>query len=157
MLKRQHGGQMVPLYGCLSHWKRGPSICANRLLGRSDTVDAEVLATLQDDIMRHSVIEEAIRMALAELAPARQTMNRRWLATELMTVRAECERLADAMARGGPLDVLLERLQARQARRLVLEGELAAERSMAAHTSPAALEQRLRAKLADWRGSSPGT
>ena len=79
-------------------------------------------------------------------------MNRRRLATELMTVRAECERLADAIARGGPLDVLLERLQARQARRLVLEGELAAERSLAAHTSPAALEQRLRAKLAGWRG-----
>jgi hypothetical protein len=38
-------------------------------------------------------------------------------------VRAECERLADG-----------------------------AERSIASHTSPAALEQRLRAKLADWRG-----
>ena len=77
MLKRQHGGQMVPLYGCLTHWKRGASICANGLLGRSDTLDAEVLATLQDDIMRPSVIEEAIRMAMAELAPARQTVNRR--------------------------------------------------------------------------------
>ena len=150
--KRQHGGQLVPLYGCLSHWKRGPSICANRLLGRPDTVDAEVLATLQDDIMRPRVIEEAIRIAMAELAPARQTVNRRRLAAELTTVRAECERLADAIARGGPLDVLVERLQERQARRVVIEGELAAERSMASHTSPAALEQRLRAKLADWRG-----
>jgi len=95
---------------------------------------------------------------MTELAVARQTVNRRRLATELTTVRAECERLADDIALGGPLDVLLERLQARQARRPVLEGELAAERSMAAHTSPAALEQGLRAKLADWRGgSSPAT
>ncbi len=80
---------------------------------------------------------------MTELAVARQTVNRRRLATELTTVRAECERLADDIALGGPLDVLLERLQARQARRPVLEGELAAERSMAAHTSPAALEQGL--------------
>jgi site-specific DNA recombinase len=149
VLKRQHGGQMVPLYGCLSHWKRGPSICANRLLGRSDTVDAEVLATLQDDIMRPRVIEEAIRIAMAELAPARQTVNRRRLAAELTAVRAQCERLADGIALGGPLDALVARLQERQARRAVLEGELAAERSLASHTSPPALEQRLRAKLAD--------
>ena len=40
-------------------------------------------------------------------------------------MRAECERLADAIGRGGPLDALLERLRARQARRQELEGQFA--------------------------------
>jgi hypothetical protein len=89
-----------------------------------DALDAEVLATLKDDVMRPAVVEEAIRLALAELAPARTAATGRRLEIELAAVRDECERLADAIARGGPLDVLLERLQSRQARRVVLEGEL---------------------------------
>jgi hypothetical protein len=122
------------------------------LLGRTDALDAEVLTTLQDDILRPNVIERAIRLAIEDLAPARQTANRRKLATDLATVRAECERLAEAIARGGPMDVLLERLRDRQARRTLLEGQLAAERSMAPQASSQALDRRLRAKLEDWRG-----
>jgi hypothetical protein len=119
---------------------------------RMESLDAEVLATLEDDIMRPSVVEEAIRLALAELARARQSAARRRLETELAAVRLECERLAEAIAHGGPLDVLMERLRARQTRRVALEGELAAQRQVASYASPHALEARLRAKLADWRG-----
>jgi hypothetical protein len=148
---RQHGGHRVPFYGCLSHWKRGPRVCGNRLLGRAEVMDAEVLATLQDDVLRPAVVERAVRLALAELAPARQTATQHRLARELATVRAECERLADAIARGGALDVLLERLQARQARRMALEAELAVARAHVPTGSADGLERRLRAKLADWR------
>jgi hypothetical protein len=58
----------------------------------------------------------------------------------------------NGVARSGALDVLLERLQARQARRVVLEGELAAQRAHVPYGSADGLERRLRAKLADWRG-----
>jgi len=111
------------------------------------------LATLRDDIMRPSVIEEAIRLTLAEFAPSRRCAGRRRLETELAIVRGECERLADAIARGGPIDVLLERLQARQSRRVVLEGELAALRASDVQAPPGSqTAHRLRVKLADWRG-----
>lgn len=59
-------------YGCTSFWRRGPKVCTNKLVGRMDVIDEEVLATLQDDICRPTVIEEAIRLALEELTPARQ-------------------------------------------------------------------------------------
>jgi hypothetical protein len=146
---RKHGGQRVFFYGCTAFWKRGATVCANNLVARMDVLDAEVLATLQDDVCRPAVVEEAIRLALEELAPARQDRNRERLEAELVTVRQECDRLAEAIGRGGPLDALVERLTARQARRVTLEGELSHRRP---HVSLAALEGRLRAKLADWRG-----
>ena len=45
-----------------------------------------------------------------ELSPKRQSHRLATLERELATVRAECERLAEAIGRGGPLDALLERL-----------------------------------------------
>jgi hypothetical protein len=50
------------------------------------------------------------------------------------------------------LDVLVRRLQARQARREELQAALAAGRPLAQPSAPGGLEGRLRAKLADWRG-----
>jgi site-specific DNA recombinase len=149
---RQHGGQRVFFYGCTSFWKRGAKVCPNNMVARMDALDAEVLATLQDDVFRPSVVEEAIRLALAELAPARQDSNRRQLDAELSTVRQECDRLAEAIGHGGPLDAFVERLGARQARRVALEGELRKRAVERPHVSLEALEARLRAKLADWRG-----
>ena len=115
-------------------------------------VDAEVLATLQDDVCRPAVIEEAIRLALEELAPARQNRSREHLADELATVRHECERLAEAIGRGGPLDALLGRLTERQGRATAIEQELGQMRSERSVINLDGLESRLRAKLADWRG-----
>jgi hypothetical protein len=120
---RQHGGACVPFYGCASFWKRGARVCPNNLLAPLVGLNEEVLGTMQDDIFRPSIVQEAIRLALADLTPARESAARQKLERELSTVRAECERLADAIARGGPLEVLLERLRARQARRVAVEEE----------------------------------
>ena len=110
------------------------------------------LATLQDDVCRPAVIEEAIRLALEDLAPARQDRHREHLATELATVRQETERLAEAIGRGGPLDALLRRLTERQARATTIEQELGQMRDQSPLANLDGLESRLRAKLADWRG-----
>jgi hypothetical protein len=69
-----------------------------------DILDAEVLATLPDDILRPSVITQAIAIALEELSPRRQEEARDGLERELLTVRMECERVAEAIGRGGPRD-----------------------------------------------------
>ena len=151
-LSRPHGRERVHFYGCTSFWKRGANVCTNNLVARIETIDAEVLATLQDDILRPSVVEQAIALALEELSPQRRDEDHAAIERELATVRAECERLAEAIGRGGPLDALLERLRGRQERRSELERVLAESRVIVAPTSVSALEQRLRAKLADWRG-----
>ncbi len=102
---RDHGSRRAYFYGCVTHWKRGA--CGNGLIAPMEALDAEVLATLQDDILRPTVIERGLAIALEELSPRRQSQALATLERELLTVRAECERLAEAISRGGPLDALL--------------------------------------------------
>jgi hypothetical protein len=114
----------VPFYGCLAHWKRGPRVCANTLMGRAEVMDAEVLATLQDDILRPTVIDQALAFALEELAPANSDRVRRRLEADLGKLTDECGRLAEAIGRGGRLPALLDRLTAQNGRAEALRNEL---------------------------------
>ena len=147
-----HGAGRVLFYGCTSHWKRGPEVCTNGLVGRMDAINAEVLATIQEDVLRPSVIEQAVTLALDELSPARHDARRDEWARQLAAAERDCERLADAVEQGGPLDVLVTRLQARQTQCDQLRAALAAHPPMAPENARAGLERRLRTKLADWRG-----
>ena len=149
---REHGDHMVQFYGCTSFWKRGATVCGNNLVGRMDLLDAEVLATLQDDVLRPTVVDRAIALVLEELTPTGQAHQRDVLAEQLAKVDAECERLTDAIMGGGALDVLVRRLQARQARREEIEAAMALRPSPVPAGARVALERRLRTKLADWRG-----
>jgi hypothetical protein len=80
--------------GCTSFWKRGAKVCSNNLVARMSIPDKEILATIQDDVCRPAVVvEEAIRLALEELAPARADQARARLEAERTTARAECARL----------------------------------------------------------------
>ncbi|WP_110172329.1 zinc ribbon domain-containing protein [Luteitalea pratensis] len=57
---RSHGQARAHFHGCTSHSKRGTAVCQNNLVGRQDAIDAEVLAVLEQDVLRASVIEQAI-------------------------------------------------------------------------------------------------
>lgn len=150
---RSHGGRRQFFYGCTSHWKRGAAVCTNNLVVRMEILDDEVLSTLQDDVCRPRIIEEAIRLALAELAPGRVDRERARLETARATAQAECERLAEAIAQGGPLTALLERLHGAQERRDEADATLTRLDARAASgVNLQGMEHRLRAKLADWRG-----
>lgn len=70
---------------------------------------------------------------------------------ELEAVRGECERLAEAIARGGPLDALLARVQAKQTRMRELETVRKAPSVPIQTDTRAGWERRLRAKLAGLR------
>jgi site-specific DNA recombinase len=107
---RDHGAKRVKLYGCASHWKRGPRVCANGLVARVEVIDAEIVATLAEDVLRPTVIEQALALAFEDLAPAGTDRTRRRLEAELMKVTDECGRLAEAIGRGGRLTPLLDRL-----------------------------------------------
>ena len=146
---RSHGRRHVAFYACTSHWKRGPGVCANGLVGRVELIEAEVIATLQDDVLRPSVIDEALALALEELQPATQRRHRDRLEAELARVEQEAGRLADAIGRGGPLDALVDRLRVAQGQRDHLRLQLAAAPPVAVNL--AGMEQRIHAKLADWR------
>jgi hypothetical protein len=152
---REHGKHRVHFYGCTSHWARGKSVCANGLIGRMDMIDAEVLATLQDDVFRPSVIERAVELALEAFEPAKQDEQREHAAAELRAIAAEHAQLMTAVQRGGSVDTLARlvgRLQALQARRESLTKAESSRKAIAAPRAPLGLERRIRAKLDDWRG-----
>ena len=85
-----------------------------------DIINAEVLATLQDDVFRPSVIERAVTIALEELNPAKQDEQREQAVAEVAAIDAEQAQLMAAVQRGGSVDTLARlvgRLQALQTRR----------------------------------------
>ena len=150
---RSHGGQRVHFYGCTTFWKNGREIAANNLAGRMDAIDGEVLATLRDDILRPSVVERAIALALEELTPASHERTRDELDAEIRGLVDEGQRLAEAIAHGGRLDVLLRTLEDRQERLGTLQSLRAAIGQVARPAFDAcAVESRLRALVEDWRG-----
>jgi len=92
----------VKFYGCATHWKRGARVCRNAMVARVEAIDTEVLATLADDVLRPSVITEAVALALDELAPGGDgSRTRRQLEAQLQRVTDECGRLAEAIGRAG--------------------------------------------------------
>ena len=69
------------------------AVCANGLVGRMDVIDAEVLATLGDDILRPSVVERAVALALEELQPWATAARQGQLESELAALDAEYDEL----------------------------------------------------------------
>jgi hypothetical protein len=121
-------------------------------VARTAAIDAEVLATLAEDVLRPTVINQAVALALDELAPAGADRARRTLEAELTKVTGECGRLAEAIGRGGRLTPLLDRLTRLDGRADAIRAELAACAAPAPMIDRTALERRLHTKLADWRG-----
>ena len=120
-----------------------------------DIINAEVLATLQDDVFRPSVIERAVTLALEEFTPARQDEQREQATAEVAAVDAEHAQLMAAVQRGGSVDTLARlvgRLQALQTRRESLTRVISTGRAITAPRAPLDLDRRIRTKLADWRG-----
>ena len=122
---RDHGREQVRFYGCANHAKRGARVCSNGLVARTAAIDAEVIATLAEDVLRPTVIDAALALAFEELAPAGAGRARRTLEAELTKVTDECRRLAEAIGRGGRLTPLLDRLTRLDARADALRAELA--------------------------------
>ena len=77
------------------------------------------------------------------------------VAVEVVEIERECRELTAAITAGGVLDVLVgrvDRLRALQERRKALQAQTTTRRTSCAPMANAALEPRLREKLADWRG-----
>ena len=102
-------------------------------------LDAEVLATLRDDILRPAVVDRAIALALDALAPGGAADAAKAEAAALVeTLEAECRRLAEAIAHSGQLDVLVDTLASRQERLHAVRAALA----LHARPAPVAFNRR---------------
>jgi hypothetical protein len=152
---RTHGKHLARFYGCTSYWERGANVCGNRLVGRMEAIDAEVLATLKDDILRPTVVERAVSLALAELNPERERTEQAHVSAELAEIDAECRKLTGGITAGGQLEALVsyvDRLRILQERRKVLAARGSSRRPIVPPAGAARLETSIREKLNDWRG-----
>jgi DNA invertase Pin-like site-specific DNA recombinase len=139
-------------YGCLVYNKRGASVCGNRLTVPIDRVDAAVLSTLADDVLKPAIVDAVISGVLEALEPHSQARTADAYRAELKRVESELARLTDAIAAGGTLTSLLAAVQARQARRDELLSAIAMSEARAITCADRkAIERHVRAKLADWR------
>jgi site-specific DNA recombinase len=151
----RHGTKRVPLYACSRHRNVGPDACASSLRRPVSAVDAAVIAWIEANVLREEVIGEVLQEVRRRLEARKGTSETELaeLEGEGRRLRAEIDRLVDALAAGTvsptiarSIDEREKRLSQVQARRDVLR------------TAPDVLdlevrrlEREARARLADFR------
>lgn len=135
-------------------------MCGNRLHAPMEAADQAVLGAVERDLLRHDVVEEALREAVKELHLSKDQIARRRdeLQAELTKVDGELARYADAIATAGQLDAIVAAMKEREARRTHLEAELAklGSRADIAALDAARVSSNLRERLTDWQGLLQG-
>jgi hypothetical protein len=101
-------------YVCANYFNRGT--CKNDLYIRRDVLEERLLSRLQRELLRPEVIDYAIgefgrqlRTALSSVSNDLAGLRRRKEQLE-----SEIQRFADAIARGGPLDALVQQIATRE-------------------------------------------
>ena len=149
--QRTEGERTTHVYGCLSYNKRGPHVCGNKLVVQMERTDAAVLSAMVGQVLRPAVVDAVVEGVLEALRPANHEREAKRLRTDLRAVEAELERLAAAVAQGGPLTTLLRGIQERQTGREEMMQRLARLEAAQAPIDSGAIERKIRAKLAEWQ------
>ena len=130
----------VTFYGCTTARKRGPCICANRVVLRQRIVDVVVLDAVAS-VLEARVVGAAIDKAMARLRASqdRHLDRRTRIDQELAVVDARLGRLVDALLCGGALETVVAQIKAEEDRKRALcsemEGVVSAERVAALDAS----------------------
>jgi hypothetical protein len=102
------------------------------------------------------VVQRALRRAIGELNAPTDTVvpHRTAIEAELRVLDQELARLTAAVAQGGDLKPLLDRIQTREQRRRVLKDELAGLEGLQPVTARdlQEIQREVEARLTDWRG-----
>lgn len=140
-------------YACTSHFNRGATVCENALRVRMETVDAAVLDAV-GEILSPEMVEDIVRRVRALLASPEAPDPRVALETQIADSDRQLGNLAEAIALGGSIPVLVQRLQTTRQARQALEERLTAiaQAAPVLRLEWAVVERRARALLQDWRG-----
>jgi hypothetical protein len=113
-------------------------------------VDEAVLAELGGRVLRPAVVMVIVDGVFEAMQPGSGDVGR--IREELRGVEREIGRLADAIATGGPLSSLVERLKAREQRRDELTRAIAAREALSVRRfDRSVIEQQTRAHCERWR------
>ncbi len=114
-------------FGCSTARNKGESQCTNRLTLRHDRLEREVLAALKERLMDPDLFRVFVEEFTAEWnrlqAEASTGLTAR--REELLRAERQLTKLVDALAEGVPAAMVRDRMAALEARRVVLQGELA--------------------------------
>jgi hypothetical protein len=148
---RDHGRRRMHFYACTSYYNKGKSVCRNNLEARMLDVDAAVLQAIGGQVLAPDIIEDVVSGVLAALAPDNRDEEIQRLGAELAGIRAECDRLVQAIAAGGDMPILLDSLKARQGRQRALQEAIGRRSSRGGGPDLDDLERAVRARLEQWR------
>ncbi len=155
--RAEHGRSACSSTAARPTGSAAPAVCGNGLVGRMDAIDAEVLATLRDDVLRPAVDRTGDRAGARGAAPARQARAAR-AARDANSPTVDAERARSGRRHRAAASRTLDAPRgpaagAAGAPRDADERGARPRRGDRRHASAArGLEARLRAKLADWRG-----
>jgi len=154
---RSHGQRRAFFYACTSHYNRGPEVCSHVDQWPMDEIDQELLGTIAGDVLSPELADEVIaaarQMFEASARPDRQEQLRR----DLASVEREQARVTEAVATGGAIPILVERLRTTEVKRRELVAQLERARKPR-QPAPAwrDIERRMRGALTDWRSRFTG-
>ena len=147
----KHGRQRAPFYACASYFRKGSCVCMNNSRVKLEDLDHLVLQTLEDVVLQPDVVEAALQQALDKLAPGVRQAEVQRLQRELAEVEQRLERLTAAVATGGQLPSLLERLQQEEQHKVDLQAQLATAQHLAVTVSVDQIRTDLVQRLQEWR------
>ena len=154
VLSRAHGKQRrrVYVYGCLTHAKRGKTICPNAVVLPLDRVDTAVIDALTRDVLRPAVVRALLDSVFDALAPRTVTANVTGLRSELRALDAKVAHLTAAIESGAALAPIVAQLQTRQAERETVVSAIAAADAVAQlDLDRRDIERKVLAKVEHWR------
>ncbi|MBX3305636.1 MAG: recombinase family protein [Nitrospira sp.] len=112
-------------YTCSYHLRRGSSVCRNATMAPQEGLEKAVLKALSD-LLHPRVLDRALQEAMEQLQPdqTRLGAERGKIEEQLAKTKAAQQRLTDAIAQGGSLEVLLEGLKREEAKQRDFTAEL---------------------------------
>jgi len=147
--------QRVFAYVCSTYRRRGKAICANAAEVPMALADAQVLASLEQDLLRPEVVERAVVRAREILQGDGSTSDgqREQLVADLEQVEQELKNLGTAIAQTGALPAFIAQAQERERHRATLTARLAALESatLTSALDDTAVQHAIRDRLTHWR------
>jgi hypothetical protein len=153
VVSRSHGRSRAYFYGCLRHWKRGATMCANDLVLPIARVDDAVVKAIGGDVLRPAVVSAVIEGLLAAIVPANVEERVDELRHQLRVLETKIHNLTAAVEQGGAtLQSILALLAERQQERDPLVVELSSvETLQRIQVDRVAIERQVQAAVANWR------